>query len=132
MTPKYGHFSKGEGNLKTYLDQGKITGISSWGITNDSGHLPFANRIRDFSWISDHKDVITVINTNQSDINYVPCKPFILDENDYINGYRVMHKTYIWHLEFLTAFNKSYECPSITIDTAWIDTGMIKYVNFST
>ena len=126
MSPKYGHFSEDGSNQKIYLNQANIKIISSWGWFNGSfNYSDLANGIGDLTWNSHTND----ISRNQSDNDYIACTPFILDEGDYINGYRVIHTQYIWHLEFLTSRNLSYKCSSENEDITWVDTGEVRYPN---
>eukprot|EP01084_Bolivina_argentea_P023551 43941_1 len=99
------------------INQGKINEILSWTVYNDSsasiykaiGNLNF--KINQISFINSY---------------FVSCKPFILDNNDYINGYRVIYKQHVYALFFYTANNKQYNCTANDlIYSDYHDTGII-------
>ena len=107
-----------------YTDQGKIRGISSWGLwTNNIDS--FYNAIGDFSWITDTDISATIGNGT----NFDNCPAFILDGDDYINGYRVVYGSYIYGLYFYTKNNLTYNCTAKTINNIYIDSGVILYKN---
>eukprot|EP01083_Nonionella_stella_P050829 135091_1 len=105
-------YGSGGGNVYDVWNQDKIIGISSWGSFNSSRYS-FYIAIGNFVWIS---------NTRNNAVNpaghgpmsfYAPCTPFVLDDGDYIHGYRVIYgiyETFVTGLYFYTANGKLYDC----------------------
>eukprot|EP01083_Nonionella_stella_P040532 109970_1 len=93
-------------------DQGRINGVNSWDIMNSS-HWN-GDAIFNFSFSSDlaiNSDVYGSGNSIDSEL----CKPFKLDDDDYINAYRVIYSIWsgfptIYGLFFYTAKDDVYKC----------------------
>eukprot|EP01083_Nonionella_stella_P282180 960293_1 len=90
QTPFYG----GSGtNILDVSKQEKITGISSWGSFMGMGY-PYYKSLSNFSWISSD-----VRHTVGSALDITSCNSFVLDVDDYIHGYRILHNTFVYGLQ---------------------------------
>ena len=112
------------------IDQGRITGILSWGIWTTPGWIHYA-AICKFSWSIDYQSTSTgdlIGSAGDFDDTYKRCDPFSLGLGDYINGYRVIYGTYIYGLYFYTKMNNTYKCSNESnIGKVYVDSGIIVY-----
>eukprot|EP01084_Bolivina_argentea_P260305 439547_1 len=102
------------------INQGKINSIHSWGIFSNNQYSFISN----LTWSSENNphDQLNQIGWDDS---FDFCAPFILDLDDYIHGYRVIHNTFIYGLYFYTFQNKSYDCIGDINISQYIDSGII-------
>lgn len=127
ITKHYGFQSPAR---NVHVNQGKVNGISSWGIRSKFEAENTINTLWDLSWTSDG---------NNTCIQYLDrptttCQSFSLQGDDYIHGYRVIYDDeYIYGLTFYTNNNLSYNCTPTNIDTetaSYQDSGPIIYENY--
>ena len=102
---------------------GKITGILKWGNTNEY-NKHYSDMILINEYITDDsRDTSSLGWGNIGDIN---CPGFILNEHDFIDGYRIYFGTkkheFVNGIEFHTYYNLTYSCvPHFGDDnTGWI------------
>eukprot|EP01084_Bolivina_argentea_P306406 529472_1 len=114
MTEQYG-LQSGL-NMYTMTEQGRINAITSWGMTDDDVNPDSVNGI---TWHSDNQTQFTQIGNNGYPYTLKPCQPFILDNDEYINGYEVFSSYdindvrvtgFIRGLTFFTNKNNVYTC----------------------
>ncbi len=95
----YGTYKTGSDDRKTKINEGRINAIESWGIENSASHS--SNAISRMRWKSDKETDFDDITCGCIS-SVIPCDPFTLDDDDYINGYRVYYAKYINGLVFYT------------------------------
>eukprot|EP01084_Bolivina_argentea_P190602 327495_1 len=122
QTPYYGG-SGGNQNPVEYLNQGRISGISSWGYESTFDGLIIKNVSSDAP--TKHFPEIGTYSIETK------CSSFILQADEYIDGYRVGWKekwvsmnryNLVRYIGFHTSSNNTYECQSDSVeeDTDWI------------
>eukprot|EP01084_Bolivina_argentea_P111415 198792_1 len=120
-TAKFGKQVKN--TTKARLDQGIIQGITSWA----SNSRVNAGAIGNFSWMTGYNGTVSNIYGNYGNFDNI-CKPFKLESDQYINGYRVLYDDHVYGLAFHTNTGSKYECmPDITDKTLYKDTGTVQY-----
>ena len=126
MSEKYS-FS-GLQTMDIFLNEGEIKGISSW--SKFEGDYAWYGSIANLSWITtDNLSPTEYIGYEESSLT--ACTPFELDDNDYINGYRVFYNEYILGLYFYTFKGDVYKCPDYLDRSDYIDSGKIVYHNYT-
>ena len=96
------------GNEYSIIDQGRITGIDTWGLndvwgltirnfTSDSQNLPSNASERFGGWSWDYA-------------TFNPCTPFTLSDDDYIIGFKIYYDNRIYGLDFYTKSGFTYNC----------------------
>eukprot|EP01083_Nonionella_stella_P040529 109964_1 len=105
ITPSYGSLT----HYRRHIDvnQGRINAITSWALkVSDNTDIALAN----MRWSSDQQ---TSFNEYGYASRLNKCTNFSLDDNDYINGYRVVHNNYtIRGLTFYAKKGGLYHCIS--------------------
>ena len=118
-------------DVHTHADQGRITGIASWGLFSETGH-DFTNALGNFTWTSDDISTVSVMGGGPTFDNNI-CDPFNLSEDRHINGYRIIYGEYVWGLIFYSFINgtyESFECFAYGgILSEYLDSGVIYYPN---
>ena len=125
VSPIYGD---SEGGINGHPLQGRISGISSWGIR--SGTTNTIKSLWNIKWTSDG-DTTCIQYYNRSTTS---CQPFKLSQDDYINGYQVIYDDYyVYGLTFYTNNNLSFSCISYCYNyphiSAFNDSGIIIFDN---
>eukprot|EP01084_Bolivina_argentea_P123166 218283_1 len=116
-TPYYG---RDDGAQFEVTNQDTIKGIKSWRVQNNSGSLQHAITNLRFDGI----------DQTFGSASGNACPSFILDDDDYINGFRVIYKQYVYGLIFHTMKGNSYECiGNKSLLHKYNDTGDIYYDN---
>ena len=114
LTSWYGGYG---GSNTSSLDQGRISGISSWGVSSYSyGTIVIS------SWSSDSQ-------TNSNSFgwdSFTSCTAFTLDSDDYIIGHKIWWDTYIYGIEFYTLNGETYSC----YDSSYISGKYSQYVMY--
>ena len=99
LTSWYGGYG---GSNTSSLDQGRISGISSWGVSSYS----YVGTIVISSWSSDSQTNSNSFGSN----SFTSCTAFTLDSDDYIIGHQIWWDTYIYGIEFYTLNGETYSC----------------------
>ena len=112
-----------------YNTEAKVTGVTSWGICLNEPAI-YHQSIGNFSWITEDKTTTNIIVGDKADYyNENSCPPFNLDDDDYINGYRVLYGRCIYGITFYTKYNKSYHCIADDIQSTYFDSGIVLHEN---
>ena len=100
----------------------------SWGIENNEYPWNIYHALTHFKWTATDSILDRIIGSS----DWKDCQPFILEDEDYINGYRVIYKTYINGVVFYTNNGYSYNCTadSEDIPDGYNDTGDVIYNNY--
>ncbi len=86
----------------TTINQGKINEIISWSVYNDSSTSIYKD-ICNLQFKSNQNQQSNGISYSNS--FFIPCNPFKLNTNDYINGYRVIYNQHVCSSNNLNYFN---------------------------
>eukprot|EP01084_Bolivina_argentea_P303166 523351_1 len=98
----------GDGGGKlTAINQGRITGILLWGIRKD---WSTKNALCYFQWTSDLQTIFEIAAASGYEADCTLCDPFQLDEDDYINGYRIKYGFLIYGIYFYTKKGYVFNC----------------------
>jgi len=120
-TELYGH-----GSIQfRYTGIGRINGIQTWQVPLTHDDIwKTTICIKKFSADDDR---LTKYMGWGSLLVYRSCKPFMLDDDEYIHGYRVLYYQYINGIQFRTNKGNIYSCFADTNGIEMIDTGWVYY-----
>ena len=108
--------------FEQYKNQGKITGILSWGLYSNKESV-WDGALGRFSWSSDGNDSVFVAQRRLNDddgivIGYGSgnedgfdiCADFELSDDEYIDGYEIYYADFIYGLIFHSSAGIQYQC----------------------
>eukprot|EP01083_Nonionella_stella_P282181 960295_1 len=119
-TPSYGSSTHYRRNID--INQGRINAITSWALNVDDKY----NGVANMKWASDQQ---TSFNDNYgSATDLAKCVNFTLDDDDYINGYRVVYNNdTVRGLTLYTKKSRFYHCISNDLPNGQEDSGDVMY-----
>ncbi len=113
------------------MTQGSISGISSWDWQNLATATLTARPTK--TTTPDYTAIQAQTYVQQWFYQLSECDSFSIDDDDYINGYRVIYNYLVYGLTFYTVKNQSFQCiaeDTITNIANLYDSGLFNWICF--
>ena len=101
------------------INQGRINRIVSWQVSSRPG-------LASVQWESDEQTAFgSVYGWNSGS----ECGEYILDSEDYINGYRVLYSGLVESITLYTKSGRTFQCEISSLSSSYQDTGNVIFPN---